>query len=478
MKSLKLRGARRENGGVLITALVFAAVISLFALGVAMVATSHLNRGAVEADYASAIQLADAGINFELRHLSADTATAADRAHQLHPKSGQPGPHTVNLPDGASYTVSVMNDDGSGPWAPPNHLRIRSTGTVNGISRTVEITGQGRGIFDDFAIFAIHDGHLRGTESRVVGSVGTNGAVTFHSNATAETNIQGTLTYNGWPTDPNSTVNGYEKGATTFWNPDPVPWPTVEEIAAQLFPGGISHLRNGGHDNSRAMKFDPLDLLSTLGQAITVGITTGTVGNSEMNTFNEDRNPLDIPPVGRWHDGRYGLYRTKVLILPPGDYYFNRLNITNPNNYGILVDNAAGMVRIWVDDPTGTQGDNLSTVVAFTSTDKNKFRLFYNKCNTLQVSATFNGSIYAHKDGCRSNASPEIKLGGNSGETAVIRGSVIANVIDVIGNSRIEFPNNGAGSHGDDYILWYGFRNTWREVNPNGGAVFSDGTTR
>ena len=109
---------RRQFGGVLITALIFATIISLFALGVAMVATSHMSRNSAEADYATAIQLADAGINHELRWLGDNPPQAGTRAHQLYPSTGQPGPQTVNLPDGGSYTVAVMNEDGSGPLGP------------------------------------------------------------------------------------------------------------------------------------------------------------------------------------------------------------------------------------------------------------------------------------------------------------------------------------------------------------------------
>jgi Tfp pilus assembly protein PilX len=476
-------GGYLRRGGVLITALVFATIISLFALGVAVVATSHMSRSAVESDYATAIQLADAGINYELRHLSSDTSTAATRAHQAFPATGQPGAYTgslTDIPGGGSFTVSVLNADGTGPWAPPNGLLIRSTGTINGISRTVEITGKSRGLFEDYAIFAITEGKVAGSTSTINGNVGANGPVYFSGGAAA-TNVNGELTYNGYPrVNPTEVLpgnnSGYESGNNVWWNPDPVQWPTVAEIAAQLFPGGLSYLATN-NNNGRAMEFSVSDPNFTIANAVAVGVGTGNLNVQAFNDFTVDMNVEDADPSGnRYQDGDEGLYETKVMVLPPGDYYFNNLTLSNARNGpGILIDNASGMVRIWIDGGTGPN-DSLDCPVMFTSTDKNKFRLYYNNCASLSINgnSTFHGSIYAYNSACARDTFPEIVVAGSS----VINGSAIAARIDVHGNSTINFPNNGSGGALDDYVLWYGFFNTWREVTTNGGTLFPDGTSR
>jgi hypothetical protein len=208
-----------------------------------------------------------------------------------------------------------------------------------------------------------------------------------------------------------------------------------------------------------------------------VGVSTGNLRNQSFNDFTVDANVQDMPPSGnRYHDGDEGIYGTKVMVFPPGDYYFNNLTLSNARNGpGILIDNASGMVRIWIDAGSGPN-DSLDLPVMFTSTDKNKFRLYYNNCASLSINgnSTFHGSIYANNDACARTTFPEIVIAGSS----TINGSVIAPRIAVQGNSTINFPNDGAGGALDDYVLWYGFFNTWREVTTNGGTLFPDGTSR
>jgi hypothetical protein len=343
----------------------------------------------------------------------------------------------------------------------------------------VEITGQKRGIFDDYAIFAIVEGKLAGSSSTVIGNVGTNGPVWFSGGA-ASTNIQGELTYNGFPVQnplvvSPGTNNGYESGSNVWWNPDPVPWPTVSEIADQLFPGGLGWL-SSNNNNANVKVFDPTNSSYLVSQAVNVGVHTGNLRGNDFNGYTLDLHPQDAPPSGtRYQDGDEGIFNRKVLIFPPGEYYFNNLTLSNNSTPGILIDNASGMVRIWVSGGSGPN-DSLDIPVMFTSTDKNKFRLYYNNCARLSIAgnSTFHGSVYGYREGCARSDSPEIEVAGNS----VINGSVIAPRVNVHGNSTINFPNNGGGAALDDYALWYGFKNTWREINPSGGAVFPDGSTR
>ncbi len=471
----------RQAGGVLITALVFSAVISLFVAGVAALSVGHNSRGAVETDYATAIQLADAGVNFELRWLSKDTGV--NLAHQQYPGAGQNGPYTgtaAGIKGNGTFTVSVMNTDGSGPWAPPNEVMIRSTGRINGISRTIEITGQKRGIFDDYAIYAIAEGVVAGSNSTIIGNVGTNGGFYFSGGA-ATTNIQGELTHNGFPVQnplvvPPPANSGWQPGPNVWWNPDPIPWPTISEIAAQLFPGGLAYLA-ANNDNDKVREFSETDPNFTIANSVVNPIhNIGFFSGNDFRTFTEDLNVEDNAPTGtRYQDGDEGLYRKRVIIFPPGDYYFSSTNLTNQEPIGILIDNASGMVRIWLDGGT-RQVDSFDAAVMFTSKDKNKFRLYYNNCGTLSIlgKSTFNGSIYAYNDGCDRANRPAVEMGGSS----TLNGALISPYIDIHGNSMINFPNNGGGSSLDDYALWYGFKNTWREISPSGGAVFPDGSTR
>ena len=255
-----------------------------------------------------------------------------------------------------------------------------------------------------------------------------------------------------------------------------MPWPTVSEIAAQLFPGGLSYLAVN-NSNSKVMEFSTSDPNYQIANAVAVGVSTGNLRNQSFNDFTVDANVQDMPPSGnRYHDGDEGIYGTKVMVFPPGDYYFNNLTLSNARNGpGILIDNASGMVRIWIDGGSGPN-DSLDCPVMFTSTDKNKFRLYYNNCASLSISgnSTFHGSLYAYNDACARTTFPEIVVAGSS----TLNGAAIAPRIDVHGNSTINFPNDGQGAALDDFVLWYGFFNTWREVTTNGGTLFPDGTSR
>jgi hypothetical protein len=201
-----------------------------------------------------------------------------------------------------------------------------------------------------------------------------------------------------------------------------------------------------------------------------VSLDTGVLEKRSFNSLSESRNIEDRPGGTRYQNGAEGLYRNNVLIFPPGDYYFNGLKLSNGSGEAILIDNASGMVRIWIDG--GNAKDSFDLPVVFTSTDKNKFRLYYNKCTDISIggNSKFYGSIYSHVDGCQSS----VKLHGNS----QVYGSVIFESIWLTGNSDIIFPNGGGGEADSDYALWYGFMNTWREINPSGGALFPDGTAR
>ena len=343
----------------------------------------------------------------------------------------------------------------------------------------MEITGQKRGLFGEYAVFMVGDdsdtqvggnrdlGKLGGAESNIIGNLGTNGGVDWTSGDS--TKVQGEVTYNGY------TPSKAESGPNAWVNPDKVQWPTVSEVAQAMFPqGGLSWLSTH-NDNDKVKMFLSTDTESLLANAVTTSIGTGVLDQQGMNGFTQSQNIQDSPPTGtRYQNGVEGLYRNKVIIFPPGNYYMRGVKLSNSTGEAILIDNAAGTVNIWMDG--GNAKDSLDCPVMFTSPDKNKFRLYYNNCNELSVggNSTFNGSIYAHNDGCSSEILPSVKIHGNS----VIAGSVIANHVWLAGNSVIIFPNGGGGENTGDYVLWYGFMNSWRELNPNGGTLFPDGTTR
>src|SRR5438045_838138 len=71
-----LRPRRCRYGGVLVSTLAFTVVVSLLLAGIATLTVSHYARARVESDYTASLDLAEAGINYELRKISQDTNQA------------------------------------------------------------------------------------------------------------------------------------------------------------------------------------------------------------------------------------------------------------------------------------------------------------------------------------------------------------------------------------------------------------------
>src|SRR6266571_582043 len=103
------RRIRSRRGGVLLTTLAFVVVISVIMAGMATLSVSYYARAGVESDYAAALDLAEAGVNYELRKISANAGNA-DQAGSHSP----PGV-TYSLGNG-TFTVYCINKDGSVPW--------------------------------------------------------------------------------------------------------------------------------------------------------------------------------------------------------------------------------------------------------------------------------------------------------------------------------------------------------------------------
>src|SRR5579871_1168687 len=185
------RAARSRGGSILISVLAFTVVISFIITGVATCTVSHYSRASSEADYAEAIDLADAGFNYELRKIS-QNAGSADQYNSTT-QSGV----TYSFGNG-SFTVYCTNEDGSTPWSNSSdsatgfhYLYIISTGTVHGISRTVKAMAKGAPSNSNINVYAVTSGSFAG--NTVVSNVGTNGSLNVQGSST----ITGAVSFNG-----------------------------------------------------------------------------------------------------------------------------------------------------------------------------------------------------------------------------------------------------------------------------------------
>src|SRR5207247_7965562 len=111
---------------------------------------------------------------------------------------------------------------------------IKSTGTVNGISRTVSVQGNNHSVFTEWAFFATISSTLSGKDTRVNGALGTDGPLAVNSGADA-TAVNGAITFYG--------INPTITGDNVHYDPDPIIFPTVAQVASASFPlGGLDWL--------------------------------------------------------------------------------------------------------------------------------------------------------------------------------------------------------------------------------------------
>ena len=71
-----LRTGRHNRGGILLTTLVFSVVIATLLAGLGTLLISFYSRVTTESQYASSINLADAGANYEFRKLNQNVSNA------------------------------------------------------------------------------------------------------------------------------------------------------------------------------------------------------------------------------------------------------------------------------------------------------------------------------------------------------------------------------------------------------------------
>lgn len=435
-----------ERGSVLVSALAFALVISLALAGAAAFTVAHMSQVATEADYASAMNLAEAGANWELRKLATTSATTDT--------SASPGVGNVSYPSASgtvtmpgSFSVYVTNDPDNGqPWVAPRRALVWSTGTINGVSRTIRVSAYRKSLFNQFAIYGIST--IANTGNFIIeGAIGSNGPITNKGTSNV---IYGDVNFYGYPTGSYTGVLGWIDGGFSpaygpygivQHQPDPLPWPTVSQIAdkAAADKSGTAISAGAGlawfkanNDNIRAdgkgiQVFTATDVNNstdpTTRSTVQIAqnkIQTGGIWVLPSGAGVSNSNVMDRPgtaikryifqaeaggdvwfnyvnPTNSIRIAANGLYGQRVVILPGSgsstvyrDYYFE--NITMGGADAVLVDTASGPIRIWLDAPDGSYGtkaDALGQFIFTTNTttqpivspgtDPSRFRLYDNK---------------------------------------------------------------------------------------------------
>jgi hypothetical protein len=399
----RTRSGKSHYGGILISALAFVTITSLMVMGMVTIAVSNYAREQTEADYQTALSLAEAGVNYELRKISANPANADQR-----PNGASPGV-SYNF-GGGTFAVYCANKNNTTPWTAPADLYVMCTGTINGVSRSLSVSGKGYSTTPDYAMFGVASGIMNGTPTTVGGDVGTNGYFTFNGHPTVSGSVDFNGPGSGWQSPPNGTY--------TVQNlPNPVAWPTVSTIASQTVAGGLATLATT-NDNATA--------------------TPPIVGNNVLINGNG----------------------TLTLHGKPGgaNYYLTSLLLNG--NAQIAFDNSAGPINLW-QGPAGSSGSfifNGGSAAIRNSVDPTKKVTMYIASNNdviMNGNTELDAGVYNYNGASSGtvimNGSPQVY------------GSVIGNKFIMNGNPTVNYQTGyfqtGVGGS------YYGFADQWLEIN-------------
>lgn len=398
------------RGGVLITTLVISTIVASMLAGLGTLLSSYYSRSVNEMNYASAINLADAGVNYEIRKISAN-ASSADL-----PGSTTPLGSLVSFGNG-SFRVYCTMADGTTSWdKSTSPFCIIATGISGSVSRTVQISAaSSSGGGGTAGLFAIVSGTMSGSPD-VNGSIATDGTLDFNGMP----NITGDVIFDG----PSARyINPPGCGApSTISNPNAVSWPTVSNVALSLFPATGA---------------------------------TAPGGLAYLATHND--NLLAVPPILGTTISLSGSSTVSLVGKPGGSNYY-LTSLTASGNSGITFNNLLGPITVWVGPAGGSGTFTLTggTATVKMATDPTKAVRIY-VATTSGASLTGKSELDAGVYNVTGGTST-LAMSGNSS----IYGTVIADKFTFSGNTTVNatsgyFTPSGVGN--------YLYNNAWVEKN-------------
>ncbi|HSV72676.1 MAG TPA: hypothetical protein VLH79_02840 [Chthonomonadales bacterium] len=401
---------------MLLGTILFSAIASTLLAGAILLARTHYARAHTDADHARALDLAEAGINYQFHKVSANP----DQADQY--------PGATRSLGGGQFRVwcTARASDGteSTPWTPPGYLYVYAEGNANGVKRTIRVSARGFAAKGDYAIYTMDSTSVwNGSSLTVAGDIGTNGIYRFSGTPT----ITGSVTFcgpdAGW-------FNGVNPGPyTVYRQPRRTEFATVAQKALEMFPaathppGGLAYLRLNNNNATAA--------------------TPAIVGNSVTNT---------------------------VTIRGPANIYLENLNLTGSRT--INIDNRNGPVNIWIGPEGGPNVARFRGGTAVISPqpeyDPDAPGAIDRRCIIfvatqggidLAGNQVMDASVYAYN---RDAFGRPFGLVRNSGNPT-INGQILANQVDINGNVTINYRKTLPGPTSVGY---YGYDNSWIEVRP------------
>ena len=527
MDPIRFRSRRREQGGMLVTALIFTGVAGLLIGGTLAYTSGHMNLSATRRNSEAALQVAEAGINDELRRLTiragqgeAALKTYNDSFLSNQYESGQPYPGrtgTVKGVNGRYWVIGHSDRAATNIWDGERALWITAVAEVNGAMRRVQVgsNDMSRRLFDEYAVFGVY-GDPSGNQAAlgftgqnnnvtIEGTIATNGYVgSGNFNLTYEHAINfntDALTGSGksyaFPSSGETATAGYRES-----------FPSVLEVARQTFGMSstatqadvVAHIKGLDHNGTRIRRMS-VSYSNWASVETALGAVTGSAKDTllpainpkaadKWGFFNKSGNKLG------WWDGVNSLTGildsvgnawgpVKIVVIPPGDYFFETLNldddvntvtvVDNGNVLGLVPNNNDGSIpqtRIWMLGKS-TNADYIRSPMHYTDTSPKgamQFRLFYGKeGGELEIvrkpnipfgDYIFRGGFYSVTN---SDKPTQIDFVGQTSDNTLITvyGSLIADRVEFNGNVKDEQPPTMG--HPEDTRSTFVFKVNYRE---------------
>ena len=310
---LKLRRTTVRRGGVLITTLIISTIVASMLAGMGTLLTSYYSRAVDETNYANAINIADAGINYEIRRITANVSNAD------MPGTTAPYGSLVSFGNG-SFRVYCTMSDGTTAWdKTTTPFYVFSTGISGATSRSVRVScsGYDTGTMPQLSVFGTNSFNFHAPGITVTsGDIGTNGSMSLHGHVPNG---------NCYICGSGASGSGAGAGCPTINLANALNFPTVSAVALSMFPnsgatapGGLSYLALH-NDNSK------------------VGL------------------PLLLPGI-----------LGSITLTGPGNYYLTSLNLVGTSV--LTCNNTNGPINIWVGPQGGLGTVNFDGTASITTT--------------------------------------------------------------------------------------------------------------
>ena len=445
LPSLSPRPLRRgfgafAPGSALISALIFTVIIALALAGMGTMTVSHYNLASTQSASEEALDLAEAGINWELHKLTNSGIGSADYGGTTYNASDQISPNLQG-----TFTVSCATQDGSALTANTTPFTITCTAsirTATGVAgRAVRVNAQPYSTF--YTLYSMKSTNYLQNGIVVDGVSGTNGTQSV-SNGVSVNPVIKSVVFNGknskWANTP---PDGY----SVVHNPNPLNMQGTSDIVNAKFPGGENYLATH-NDNDLAVIDDPNNASAPPPLA---------TDQHSLNTQGNQKVTLKGKPGG-------------------ANYYLTSINMQDHSN--LILDNTNGPINIYYLNKNGL-GSFMRGGHALKSLQDapgNTVKMFMSATGGVNIDAAepipgvtnsteVDMGIYDY-DTYIYNNKPYGFGYVNMGTNVNFKGQIIANDINISGSTNIL----GQKGYFDTPNEYYGFSGAWMELNGAGVA--------